>query len=458
MATLLLVDDVELFLELERSFLEGSGHRIVTAASGEEALSRMEEVRPDLLLLDLYMPGIDGDEVCRRLRASTTWRALPVIMVTAAGKEEDVQKCLRAGCDDYITKPVSKKDLQEKIHRLLGSVKVRTAPRAPVSLRVQVRSNGTSLQAYARDLSANGIYVKSRAPLELETPVELRLELPDGQVLPVLGKVKRVQEGPEAGMGIYFIHPEPQGREALQRLLSGRNSPLPRPAPAAGREEMPVEARLARLEEQKTRTAEENRRLQERIVELEKENREFAEQFVRTEEVNNNLTNLYIASSRLHSVLDRQQVVEIIKEVVINFVGAEKFALLLFDKEGAELRFEAGEGFEAGEFPAIEPGRGVLGTVARDFQSHFQEGSVVAGSDDPLAPIAAIPLLIHEQAMGVLAVYRLFIQKERFEAVDYQLFSMLAEHAATALFSATLYEESERKRQTYRGFMDLLLK
>jgi hypothetical protein len=59
---------------------------------------------------------------------------------------------------------------------------------------------------------------------------------------------------------------------------------------------------------------------------------------------------------------------------------------------------------------------------------------------------------------GVLAIYHLFIQKEKFEPVDRQLFSMMAEHAATALFSANLYGESERKRQTYRGMMDLLLK
>ena len=81
-----------------------------------------------------------------------------------------------------------------------------------------------------------------------------------------------------------------------------------------------------------------------------------------------------------------------------------------------------------------------------------------AGSDDPQRPLAVIPLTIHGETSGVLAVYRLFVQKEAFEAIDYQLFSMLAEHAATALFSASLYEVSERKRETYKGFMDLQLK
>jgi hypothetical protein len=59
--------------------------------------------------------------------------------------------------------------------------------------------------------------------------------------------------------------------------------------------------------------------------------------------------------------------------------------------------------------------------------------------------------------IGLLAIYRLFIQKEQLESIDYQLFSMLGEHAATALFSSTLYSKSERKRQTYQGVVDLLL-
>lgn len=454
MAKILLVDDVELFLQLERSFLEGEGHTVVTAISGEEALARLEEADPALLLLDLYMPGIDGDEVCRRLRASERWRNLPVIMVTAAGKDEEVRKCLTAGCDDYITKPVNRKELIEKVQRLLGKVKARTTDRVETALRVQLKGDGRQLAAWARDLSRSGIYVKSRSILAAGTAVELTLELPDGGTLPLAGVVKRVEEGSERGMGIYFIRPEPQSLTTLEGLLeqeisggSAEKSPkAPKSQPSRGGK--PVES----LEK-------ENRRLHRRILELEKENREFAEQLVHTEEVNNNLTNLYIASSRLHSVLTRSQVTAIIKEIVINFVGAEKFALLLLHKEAQRLCYETGEGFEKDAFPTLKAGTGLLGEAVSRGQSYYQTGSVTEGSDDPLRPLAAIPLQIQGgESIGALAVYRLFTQKERFEPVDYQLFSMLAEHAATALFSSSLYEKSERKRETYRGLMDLLLK
>jgi len=216
---------------------------------------------------------------------------------------------------------------------------------------------------------------------------------------------------------------------------------------------------LLKLEEECSRLRGAQDEAMRRIGELEQENLDFANQLVQVEDVNNNLTNLYIASSRLHSTLDREETLEIIKEVVINFVGAEKFAVLLYDKSTNRLRLETGEGFADDEdFPEIPLGKGVLGRAAEKRENYFVDGPVSEGSDNSLEPIIAIPLIIQGQMIGVLAIYRLFIQKEQLESIDYQLFSMLGEHAATALFSSTLYSRSERKRQTYQGFVDLLLK
>jgi CheY-like chemotaxis protein len=434
MATILLVDDVKLFIELEKSFLEDAGYSVVTASSGEEALKKLPEVNPSLLLLDLYMPG----------------------MVTAAGKDEEIRKCLDAGCEDYITKPVQKKLLIEKVKRLLGTVKARTEERKPFSLQVQVRGDGQQLVATAKDLSRNGIFLSSKGSMAPGTVVELRLSLPGGRDVVLIGKVKRIQDGPDGGMGIYFIRPIGTGIKDLDQLLSDP----PETGLPAERSEPPekLQSQLGSMERQNTSLQEENNSLLQRIRELENENNEFAERIVRTEEINNNLTNLYIASSRLHSVLDRSQVCEIIQEVVINLVGAEKFALALYDKESESYRFEAGEGFAAVDFPAVEPGSGLLGRVVVNGEHYFQERPVAADANDLQNPLAAIPLTIHGTCIGLLAIYRLFTQKEQFEEVDFQLFSMMAEHAATALFSSTLYEASERKQQTYKGLMELLLK
>jgi CheY-like chemotaxis protein len=455
MPKVLLVDDVELFLELERSYLEGCGYDLITASSGEETLKRLDKVAPDILLLDFYMPGMDGDEVCRLIRKNERWRDLPVIMVTAAGKPEEVQKCLQAGCDDYITKPVNKQELREKVQRLLGEYKRRKDERVAVELPVQVREGERLHVASAKDLSASGIYLKSPVQLDEDTGIEIRLEATDGQPLALYGKIKRTARDAEDGCGVYFLHPDSDSKEMLETLILSKRAEQIENQDDGGQ----LGKRLLGLESECSRLRTEQDDAMRRIGELEQENLEFAKQLVQVEDVNNNLTNLYIASSRLHSTLDREETLEIIKEVVINFVGAEKFAVFLFDNTTQRLLFETGEGFDEEEhFPEIPLDEGVLGQAAASAENYFVEGSVSEGSDDILSPIVAIPLIIHGKMIGMLAIYRLFIQKEQLETIDYQLFSMLGEHAATALFSSTLYGKSERKRQTYQGFVDLLLK
>ncbi len=455
MPKILLVDDVDLFLELERSYLEGCGYDLITASSGEETLQRLDKIAPDVLLLDYYMPGINGDEVCRLIRRSSKWEKLPILMVTAAGKPEEVQSCLDAGCDDYITKPVNKQELREKVERLLGNVQRRTAERIEVKLPIQLQENGHLHVVTSKDISSSGICLKSQLPLEENTTVEMRLEGAGGEPLTLYGRIKRKAEDDDGSCGVYFIYPDQKSKKLLDHLIRSKKVEQLKKEGVDER----LSRRLQALEDECSQLRTEQDDALRRIGELEQENLDFANQLVQVEDVNNNLTNLYIASSRLHSTLDREETLEIIKEVVINFVGAEKFAVFLFDKTTEHLQFETGEGFEDDEiFSDIKLGDGVIGQAAESSENYFYDGPISEGSDDILAPIVAIPLLIHGQMIGILAIYRLFIQKEQLESIDYQLFSMLGEHAASALFSSTLYGHSERKRQTYQGFVDLLLK
>lgn len=455
MPKILLVDDVDLFLELERSYLEGCDYDLITASSGEETLQRLDKIAPDVLLLDYYMPGINGDEVCRLIRKNTTWEKLPILMVTAAGKPEEVQNCLDAGCDDYITKPVNKQELREKVERLLGTVQRRSSERVAVKLPIQLQEGGRLHVVTAEDISTSGVCLKAPLALEENTTVEMKLEGVDGKTLSLYGRIKRSGRQTEDGCGVYFIYPDQESKKLLDRLIRSKKMEK---LQQEGVDER-LSQRLQSLENECSQLRTEQDEAMRRIGELEQENLDFANQLVQVEDVNNNLTNLYIASSRLHSTLDREETLEIIKEVVINFVGAEKFAVFLFDKSSEQLHFETGEGFAENEsFPDVPLGEGVLGKTAADTENYFYTGSISEGSDDLLAPIVAIPLMIDGQMIGLLAIYRLFIQKEQLESIDYQLFSMLGEHAASALFSSTLYGHSERKRQTYQGFVDLLTK
>ncbi len=113
----LAVDDLEQNLRLLDAVLSPRGYRVVTAASGEEALAQLERHDVDLVLLDIMMPGIDGYEVCRRIRAVPQWRFLPVVMITASGDQEK-RHALEAGADDFVSKPFDQAELTARVASL----------------------------------------------------------------------------------------------------------------------------------------------------------------------------------------------------------------------------------------------------------------------------------------------------------------------------------------------------
>jgi len=195
----------------------------------------------------------------------------------------------------------------------------------------------------------------------------------------------------------------------------------------------------------------------ERIAQVERENRDFAERYVEIEAENNNLANLYIASYQLHSTLDFPEVLQIITEIIINLIGAEEFAILLLDEKTNELNAVATEGVEREELPSVKLGSGAIGSVAKTGDNFFVD-DVSSYTRDFLDPMVCIPLKIKEHVIGVIVIYKLLVQKKSFAPVDYELFTLLAGHAATAIFSSKLYSESERKLSTIQGFIDLLTK
>lgn len=120
--TILAVDDEVHILELISFNLKAAGYHVVTALTGEEALKRCEVEKPSLVLLDIMLPGIDGLEVCRRLKGDRTTSNIPIIMLTARGNEVDKILGLELGADDYITKPFSVRELAARVKSLLRRV------------------------------------------------------------------------------------------------------------------------------------------------------------------------------------------------------------------------------------------------------------------------------------------------------------------------------------------------
>ncbi len=117
---ILVVDDEEVTVELARTFLERHGFTVVCAYDGEEALRVAFEERPDLVLLDVVLPRLDGFEVCSRLKADEHFKHVPILMFTARGFDRDMQKGKESGADEYIVKPFSGKALVATIRKHLG--------------------------------------------------------------------------------------------------------------------------------------------------------------------------------------------------------------------------------------------------------------------------------------------------------------------------------------------------
>ena len=116
---ILVVDDNAANVDILKMRLQANGYEVVTAFDGEDALGAVYEHQPDLILLDIMMPKIDGIEVCRRLRADNTLPFIPIVLVTAKSDPKDVVAALEAGGDEYLTKPVEHSALMARVKSML---------------------------------------------------------------------------------------------------------------------------------------------------------------------------------------------------------------------------------------------------------------------------------------------------------------------------------------------------
>jgi DNA-binding response OmpR family regulator len=160
MATILVVDDEPKIAQLARDYLEHAGFTVLTAADGRTGLARAREARPNLIVLDLRLPDLDGLDVTRALRKESS---VPIIMLTARGEESDKLIGLELGADDYVVKPFSPKELVARVRAVLRRWEHATAVDADV-----IRAGDLILDVPRMRVTAGG------APVEL-SPTELQL-------------------------------------------------------------------------------------------------------------------------------------------------------------------------------------------------------------------------------------------------------------------------------------------
>ncbi len=145
-----MVDDEEPIQELLRFNLEKEGYAVCVAKDGQEALKHVENDQPDLLVLDLMLPGMDGLEVCRKLRSNQKFQQIPIIMLTAKGEEIDKVLGLELGADDYMTKPFSPRELLARIKARLRRLNSQEEVDAKIIIRGELRVDVTGFRVHVR--------------------------------------------------------------------------------------------------------------------------------------------------------------------------------------------------------------------------------------------------------------------------------------------------------------------
>ncbi|MCP5041144.1 MAG: response regulator [bacterium] len=176
--TILLVDDVEMFRELGSLFLTRAGH-VVTATSGEEAIDLAHELHPDVMLVDLLMPGLDGDAVCRYIKSDPDLHDTPVVMLVGVDDASEWGRAVRAGADDVLAKPISRVSLNESVRRFTRGLAPTGLPRINLDSAVQLRQGSEVHLGRVRNLSRGGLFVETHWDVDDDSEIGLRFVLPE---------------------------------------------------------------------------------------------------------------------------------------------------------------------------------------------------------------------------------------------------------------------------------------
>jgi CheY-like chemotaxis protein len=211
--TILVVDDVPLFLDMAKDFFRREQIEVLTATSGREALEIVGRKAPDLILLDLYMPGEDGDAVCRKIKDEYNLHSVPVVMMTSSDRPYDAQRCREAGCDDMIHKPLVREQVLS-VCRKFVKLPSWSGRRIATGIDAAFGSDRDNLApGVLSDIGVGGVFLETDRPLPQGSELHLEFRL-TGDLAPIRcrGKVAWINsraklKNPDGapGMGVEFV-------------------------------------------------------------------------------------------------------------------------------------------------------------------------------------------------------------------------------------------------------------
>lgn len=228
----LLADDVRLFLEVTKNFFRRESLQLIITRGGVEALKATRALRPDLVIMNLRMRDLPGDECCRRIKADPEIGSTPVILLVDEKDSQGEMAAGQAGCDHLLKKPFQREQLLELTRSCL-QVTTRATPRQPSRLLVRYGIAGRQLlHDYSVNLSVGGIFLETEHCLPVATRLILEFLLPSGEkTLRVKGQVSwvnptagAVDPSLPAGFGIHFIELEREQERWIREFLQSERS------------------------------------------------------------------------------------------------------------------------------------------------------------------------------------------------------------------------------------------
>lgn len=222
---ILIVDDSTYLRNLKGTYLKRKTCRLIQAKDGEEALIMMVEENPDLIIMDLTMPLVRGDECCRVIKNNPDYSNIPVIMIANAWEKDAEKICRDAGCNDFISKPVKRERLYWSIKQYLN-IAERVHPRASFDAKAIVSSSGIEYRGMSANIGIGGVFIRSNEGHKPGSIVELAITLRlsekpyifEGQVA-WLATEDDVTSGLIPGMGIRFTNLPAQAQSLIEMIV-----------------------------------------------------------------------------------------------------------------------------------------------------------------------------------------------------------------------------------------------
>ena len=193
---ILLVDDVDFFRVVMRDYFKRTPATVFTASSGEEAIELALSERPNLVYMDVNMPGMNGIEACRNIKSNPSLKDIPVLLVFTPGRDSTVREVEQSGCDGYLAKPFGREEFLNLGHRYLFNIE-RRERRVPCQMTVEFTINDTVYQGRGVDISLHGLYVEFRDEIPPNSRLKASFLLPtiSARKIEVTGRIAWVNQG-----------------------------------------------------------------------------------------------------------------------------------------------------------------------------------------------------------------------------------------------------------------------